>query len=184
MPASSFAADDVGCIYSLGVTTGTSATTYGPSDFVTREQMAAFLARMIRYAIDGNCTDPHPFVDVPETSFAYGDVGCIADMGITTGTSETTYSPAAFVTREQMAAFLARMLRALTGLPCDDHDHPFTDVGAGSFAKDDVGCIYHHGITTGTGATTYGPGNLVTREQMAAFLARIYRLLSDPTTYP
>jgi len=36
----------VGCIYGLGVTTSTSATAYSPGDYVTREQMAAFLARL------------------------------------------------------------------------------------------------------------------------------------------
>ena len=40
--------NDVDCIYRIGVTTGTSATTFSPADYVTREQMAAFLARMWR----------------------------------------------------------------------------------------------------------------------------------------
>ena len=44
----SFALDDIACIYDLGITTGTSPTTYGPTELTTREQMAAFLARLIR----------------------------------------------------------------------------------------------------------------------------------------
>jgi hypothetical protein len=32
----------------LGITTGTSASTFGPNGVVTREQMAAFLARTMR----------------------------------------------------------------------------------------------------------------------------------------
>jgi len=56
-------------------------------------------------------TDPHGFTDVPATSFAVADITCIKGLGITTGTSPTTYDPAGNVTREQMAAFLARLWR-------------------------------------------------------------------------
>ncbi len=58
---------------------------------------------------------------------------------------------------------------------CDTSPTPFTDVAASSFAFDDVVCIYRLDITTGTSPTTYGPGGYVTREQMAAFLARLWR---------
>ena len=54
-----------------------------------------------------------PFTDVESTSFAYDDVGRIYGLDITQGTSPTTYSPGDFVTREQMAAFLARLIRIL-----------------------------------------------------------------------
>jgi len=117
-----------------------------------------------------------PFTDIAG-SFAESDVACIYGLEITTGTSATTYSPGNYVTREQMAAFLARTWRAL-GRTCASGATPFTDI-AGSFAESDVACIYGLGITTGTSATTYSPGNYVTREQMAAFLARtvgIYNL--------
>jgi S-layer homology domain len=54
---------------------------------------------------------------------------------------------------------------------------PFTDLSALSFARADVSCIYRLGITTGNSATTYNPSGNVTREQMAAFLARLIRAL-------
>jgi hypothetical protein len=78
------------------------------------------------------------------------------------------------VTREQMAAILARLWRAL-GRNCPTGATPFTDVSATSFALADIACIYGLGITTGTSATTYDPSGFVTREQMAAFLARLWR---------
>ena len=39
----------------------------------------------------------------------------IYGLGITTGTTPTTYSPAANVTRAQMATFLALLYKAATG---------------------------------------------------------------------
>ncbi|MEM8707102.1 MAG: S-layer homology domain-containing protein [Actinomycetota bacterium] len=169
----SFAFDSVNCIWRLGITNGTSATTYSPAASVTREQMAAFLARLWR-TLGNGCTDePSPFEDLG-TSFAVADVACIFDLEVTTGTTSTTYSPAATVTREQMAAFLARLWRAL-GNDCPDEPSPFTDLAATSFAIEDAGCIFHLGITTGTGPGTYSPANTVTREQMAAFLERFWQ---------
>jgi len=115
-----------------------------------------------------------PFVDVAG-SFAVLDIACIYQLGVTRGTSLTTYSPHDAVTREQMAAFLARLWRA-AGWSCPSGGDPFVDV-AGSFAVLDIACIYQLGVTRGTSLTTYSPHDAVTREQMAAFLARLWRTL-------
>lgn len=42
----------------------------------------------------------------------------------------------------------------------------------GHFADAWIDCIAHYGVTTGTTATTYSPGQAVTRAQMALFLIR------------
>jgi hypothetical protein len=143
-------------------------------------------------------TEPsYPFGDVDTDSFAYEDIALLFDLAVTTGMSETTYAPGHDVTREQMAAFLGRMWRILapaepepqggagqpeppTSLPYETF--PFDDVDRDSFAYDDIALIFELGITTGTGATTYSPADVVTREQMAAFLARMWDLLNpeDP----
>jgi hypothetical protein len=48
---------------------------------------------------------------------------------------------------------------------------PFTDVaGSGFFCQ--IAAAYFTGLTSGTSATTFSPGDLVTREQMAAFITR------------
>jgi len=181
VPESSFAYNDVACIFMLGVTTGTSATTYSPKDTVTREQMASFLARL--YAKLSGTPAPvteTPFTDVDEASFASADIGRIFGLGITTGTSATTYSPKETVTREQMASFLARLYAKINGTPAPVTETPFTDVDEASFAYADIGRIFGLGITTGTSSTTYSPKDPVTREQMATFLANLYRTLTIP----
>jgi hypothetical protein len=50
------------------------------------------------------------FSDVPTTHTFFQYVEALKASGITSGTSPTTYSPEAYVTRGQMAAFLARAL--------------------------------------------------------------------------
>ena len=176
----SSAYNDIGRIYGLSITTGTTATTYSPALNVTRAQMASFLARLYK-ALTG--TDASiaetPFTDVATTSSAYNDIGRIYGLGITIGTTATTYSPALNVTRAQMASFLARLYKATTGTDAPITDTPFTDVATTSSAYNDIGRIYGLSITTGTSPTTYSPGANVTRAQMASFLARLYKATTE-----
>ena len=49
---------------------------------------------------------------------------------------------------------------------------PFTDVPSSNIFFCAIASAYFSGLTAGTSATTYGPANTVTREQMAAFITR------------
>lgn len=102
----------------------------------------------------------------------FGNVGLVRHFVDDDDDDDLVYR---YTAREQMAAFLARFWRAVMLDSCSGNSHPFSDVAATSFARDDVGCIFSLGITTGTSDTTYGPSDFVTREQMAAFLARLFR---------
>ena len=130
-----------------------------------------------------NC-DGYPFFDVPVTSFAREAIALLAELGITEGSGLGQYEPAAQVSREQMAAFLARLWRLLdagaTGLPAE-LEMPFDDA-AGSFAADDIALLAHLGITAVDADGGYSPGDQVSREQMAAFLARLWALLDSEST--
>lgn len=57
--------------------------------------------------------------------------------------------------------------------PAGTGEHPFTDVAASNPFAAAVGCLLHWDVTRGTSATTYEPGALVTRQQMAGFIARL-----------
>lgn len=177
VPAGSFYFQPSIFLWYAGITNGCGVHLYCPDARVSREQMAAFMARFWRL-FDTCPSNASPFADVGPDSFAYYDVGCIAWLGVTTGTGPDTYSPDDFVTREQMAAFIARLWRAF-GLDCPSGAMPFTDVSPSSFAYADVICIFELGITTGTSATTYSPGQFVNRAQMAAFLERLFEAILD-----
>jgi hypothetical protein len=80
-----------------------------PEDFVTREQMAAFLVRAFGYS-DASGFE---FVDVDPSSIFLGDISRLAAAGVTRGCNppaNTQFCPRDFVTRGQMAAFLRRAL--------------------------------------------------------------------------
>ena len=172
----SFAAGPVGCLWHLGVTTGTSADTFSPDATVTREQIAAFAARFYETVVGKSCDGAHPFHDVPESSFAASAIGCVATLGVTTGTTPSTYSPYETVTREQMAAYIGRLYRAISGAPCGA-PAPFVDVNPSSYAAADIGCLHELGITTGVSDGWFAPEAELTRAQLATFFARLYLVL-------
>ena len=104
-------------------------------------------------------------------------IDCVAHYGITKGTSATTYSPAALVTRSQMARFLVRTAAALElELPAGD-SAPFDDVGErDAEGRQAVARLHEMGITKGRAARVFGPDQTVTRGQMALFLHRLLKL--------
>jgi hypothetical protein len=51
----------------------------------------------------------HDFADVPDSNPFHADISALAASGVTTGCGGGNYCPSAFVTREQMAAFMNRL---------------------------------------------------------------------------
>ena len=88
-----------------GITTGLNATTFGPDVTVTRGQVATFLYRAASAAKPNTF---NPFTDVKTTSYNYDAILWAYDNRITTGTSDTTFSPGAYCTRAQIVTFLYR----------------------------------------------------------------------------
>ena len=88
-----------------GITTGLNATTFGPDVTVTRGQVATFLYRAASAAKPNTFS---PFTDVKTTAYNYNAILWAYDNRITTGTSDTTFSPDAYCTRAQIVTFLYR----------------------------------------------------------------------------
>jgi subtilisin family serine protease len=146
-----------------GITTGCSATRFCPTDGVIREQMAAFLSRGLELAP----VETDWFTD-DGTSEHEAHINRLAEAGVTKGCSATRFCPTVVVTRAQMASFLVRAL----GLPDPTGDHFGDD--AGSLHEGDINALAEAGIATGCSTGSYCPNDVVTREQMAAYLERAF----------
>ena len=109
-----------------------------------------------------------PFTDVREADWFYDDVVYAYENGLFSGTSDTTFSPNASMTR----AMLVTVLYRLEGQPAVSGRSGFSDVKLNSYYEDAVTWAADNGIVNGTGATTFSPNANVTREQMAAILYR------------
>lgn len=119
-----------------------------------------------------------PFTDVRETDWFYDDVVFAYENGLFSGTTATTFSPYAPMTR----AMLVTVLYRLEGEPAVTGRSGFSDVTIGSYYEAAVTWAADSGIVNGTSATTFSPSENVTREQMAAILCRYAQYKRYDTT--
>ena len=166
VPAGAYYADAVKWAVAEGITSGTSPTTFSPNNGCTRAQMVTFLWRAAGSPEPES--DYGPFRDVPKDAYYRKAVLWAAGEGITSGTSPTTFSPNAAVTRAQTVTFLWRW----EGEPEADQRSGFRDVPAGQYYSEAVSWAVEAGITNGTGTTTFSPGQTCTRAQIVTFLWR------------
>jgi uncharacterized repeat protein (TIGR02543 family) len=147
-----------------GVTSGTTDTTFGPSNICTRAQMVTFLWRAMGSPepTAANCA----FNDVSKDAYYYKAVLWAVENNITAGATAATFEPNATVTRGQTGTFLWRA----AGKPTASIAKPYSDVVQGGYNYDAILWAAENGITQGTGATTFSPDAPCTRGQIVTFL--------------
>ncbi len=153
--------NDIEWLADRGVIQGCTPNQYCPGNWVTREQLATFLARGLAL--------PAPSVDHfadDNGSPHEADINALAEAGITAGCADGLFCPAELLSRQQLAGLLAQ---ALDLPPADPVS--FADVG-GSPNAADIGSIVAAGISSGCAVDQFCPWAAVNREQMASFLRR------------
>lgn len=150
-----------------GVTAGTSDITFSPDVTVSRAQMVTFLWRAAGSpAAEGS----NPFTDVSVSDYYYNAVLWAVANGVTAGTSDTTFSPDAPVSRAQAVTFQWRA----AGGPAVSGES-FTDIPEGAYYGPAVTWAVANGITSGTGDHQFSPDAPVSRAQAVTFLYRQYK---------
>jgi hypothetical protein len=121
------------------------------------------------------------FNDVPVGAPFYNEIGKLSARNITSGCSTGNYCPNDPVTREQMAAFILRSLGQFS-LPIPTQQR-FNDVPPSSpfYAFVDQMAVRQISLGCSSNPPLYCPGDVVTREQMAAFLIRALGEFNPPT---
>lgn len=148
-----------------GITNGTSAETFSPEAPCTRAQIVTFLWRaagspVVNYAMD--------LSDVAGDAYYAEAVRWALSEGITTGTSDQTFSPDAVCTRAQAVTFLWRA----AGSPAVSGESAFEDVGADAYYARAVAWAAQNGVTNGISQALFGTGSDCTRAQIVTFLYR------------
>jgi hypothetical protein len=116
------------------------------------------------------------FRDTAGTAFE-SEIEWLVAAGITRGCGAEKFCPGKVVTRQQIAGFLARAL----SLPPSDRDY-FSDDEA-SPLEDEINRVAYAGLTSGCRARAFCPTGVVTRAQMATFLARAFNLPATGTDF-
>ena len=108
-----------------------------------------------------------PFLDVAPGDWCYDAVRYVFEAGLMNGTTATTFTPSSPTTRGMIVAILYR----LEGSPAAG-TALFTDVAPTAYYASAVAWASASGIVNGYNDGTFRPNQLITREQLAAFLHR------------
>ena len=158
-----------------GVVRGYPDGFYRPLRSVQRDQMAVFIARSLAGG-DAGVSDfegTPTFPDVSSTHWALDYVEYAVASDVVGGYEDGTYRPSREVTRGQMAIFVARVLAGgEEKVPAYSGSPTFADVGPDFWAFRHVEYIRAAGVIQGYGDGLYHPEYVVTRDQMAVYIAR------------
>ena len=112
---------------------------------------------------------PFPFTDVPESRWSYPYIKQLYDAGVVSGTSPTTFAPAASMTRAEFVTTLAALQGADVSA-CKTGQ--FTDVPAAAWYAPYVGWAAENGIVSGVAEGKFAPDAGISRQDMAVILCR------------
>lgn len=160
--ADAYYADAVKWAVDKGITTGTSATTFSPSDTCTRAQILTFLWRAVG---SPKSTAKNPFSDVKAEDYYYDAAVWASEKGMVTGNQFNGNTPC---TRSSTVVYLWQN----AGAPKTAVSNAFTDVPAGAAYEQAVSWAVEKNVTSGTSETAFSPDDTCTRGQIVTFLNR------------
>lgn len=164
--AASWADPYVQTLVDWGVMRGDIGGNMAPDRSITRAEFVTMMNRAYGYTKLGG----HPFTDVRVRDWYSEDIDIAYNIGYFKGTSDTTASPNASLTREQAAVLLARnmMLQETVGETLG-----FSDTRRLSdWSRGLVGAAAANGIISGYEDGSFQPMRNITRGEVAAMLVR------------
>lgn len=108
------------------------------------------------------------FDDVHQGDWYYNAVQYVAAAKLISGTTPTTFEPNTPLTRGMFATILYR----LAGSPAVLGENPFADVASEQWYTDAVIWAAKNKIVSGYTSSTFGPNDILTREQLVTMMYR------------
>ena len=135
---------------------------------------------MIRGSIEKNKEWVNPYLDVNESLWSYQYITELSKAGVLPAVDQ--FNPTVEETRGNLVLYLYNMDSGLFKKrdklePSEGREAPeFEDVDKDSGLYDAICWAYEQGLVNGTTETTFGPNELLTREQVCTILARFAAL--------
>ena len=118
-----------------------------------------------------------PFIDVNPNSWYYSAIEFVYNKGIMNGVTASTFNPDGTITRGMIVTMLWRMAGEPSAVAAG-----FADVAADSYYAKAIAWAANNGIIEGYSASSFGPNDAITREQLATVLYRYAKYLGYTTT--
>ncbi|MCL2391315.1 MAG: S-layer homology domain-containing protein [Oscillospiraceae bacterium] len=164
--------DAVMYVYNNDIMPGIGADTFAPTDSLTRAMMVTILYRLAgEPSVSGLA---NPFTDVREGLWYTDAVIWALDEGVTNGVTATTFEPNRPVSRQELAAFIARDQEATDRVPAPilaDFEWPDMESVA-VWARGYVGTLTAQNLFRDVPGTNFEPQTNATRAVVAAVLYR------------
>ena len=155
--------------------------TYDWRSSITREQFCELVCNFI-WAVNGSIdvnSDENRFTDTNNRR-----VRILNNAGIINGVSENKFAPDEFLTREQAATIIVRMINREMPMPVTKMQFDFEDSNdISDWASDSVQAICNLGFMLGVGDKKFVPQDKYTVEQAVVTLMRIYDTVKKPNVY-
>lgn len=162
----------IGDLYESSLINGTGDGAFNPDSDITRAEFVQILYNMSKMTSDGS----QSFEDVKSGDWFSQAVAWAVNYGITSGTSDSTFSPYEKITREQMAAMIYRYATLMGADWQTDENGEFADNSEiADYAKYQVRWAKGSGIISGRPDGSFGPKDNATRAESAAMLSRIVK---------
>ena len=113
------------------------------------------------------------FSDIANVAWAEEAIVALAEKGIVSGVTETTYNPNGLVTREQFA----KLIVLASGKYDEKAVNEFTDIPAGNWSASYVASAKAAGFINGIGDGKFGYGASIKREDMAVMIYNVMKAL-------
>ncbi|MFD2672004.1 S-layer homology domain-containing protein [Marinicrinis sediminis] len=155
------------------IISGKSEDRFAPNEQVTRAEFVSLLVRALGLKSESKGSS---FTDVAEGAWYAGSVEAAVQAGIVTGTSTSTFTPDANITRQEMAIMLLRAYEKRTGhTSVSAAELTFDDVNQiSSWATESVQTIVSLGLMNGHSEQHFNPQGHATRAESAQV---VYNLL-------
>lgn len=177
VPSSYYAYKEITSLVSKGVIKGFADNTFRPTNAVTREEFATFVARSLNLPAAQSS-----FKDVKPGSPLYDGISRAANVGIIRGFADGTFKGGHSVTREDMAVMLDRAMQ-LKGSYTKTKALNFSDASrVGGYAKVSVQRMYNYGIMGAYTGTKFDGKIVGTRAETARYIYRMLSVLENGST--
>ena len=159
-------------LYDKKVINGKSLTVFDPSSPVTRAEFVKMTVLAFGLASSGETTS---FADVDRSAWYAPYVDVAFSLGIVSGVGEGNFKPDKFITREESAVILCRLLDFI-GFATTESKTVFSDENAISdWAKDSVKKLHGSGFINGRGDNLFAPSDNITRAESAKLIYEMTR---------
>ena len=167
---SEWATKDIDFAYAVGITDANKDYLY--KENITREEFCELIYNLIVLTSD-EITAPitDSFTDTKNDKILM-----LNGLGIINGKSATEFAPNDYLTREEAATIIVRMVNKVFPMAATEMWFEYDDINEVSeWASDSIQTISNLGFMNGVGNNNFAPKDNYTTEQAIATLVRVYR---------